>query len=78
MAHIHFNFFSLVYLTLTVSFRPSHDRLWELGQESMPYIAITETGQIDITNFRNFDWQKNSETTPNYETRSYKLEDLKL
>lgn len=70
-------FASLVYLILVVAFQPSHDRNWELGQEKLPYIAIDESNKITISNFRNFDWQKNGETTANYETRTFSLNDMK-
>jgi hypothetical protein len=69
-------FASLVFLLLQLVFRPSHDRNWELGQEKLPYIAIDESNEITITNFRNFDWQKEGETTPDYETRTYSLDEI--
>jgi hypothetical protein len=66
-----------MYLILFMVFRPSHDRAWELGQEALPQITIDENDVITITNFRNFDWQKDGGATPRYETRTYALDTLK-
>jgi hypothetical protein len=68
--------FGVLYLVLYASFRPSHERTWELGQEALPYIEVKENGEITVTNFRNFDWQKEGSTTPRYETRTYSLDTL--
>ncbi len=68
--------FSVLYLVLYASFRPSHERAWELGQEVLPSIEVKENGEITVTNFRNFDWQKEGSTTPRYETRTFSLDTL--
>ncbi len=67
----------VLYLLLIILVRPSHDRMWELGQEALPAITIKDSGEITITNFRNFDWQKEGSTTPRYETRTYTLDTIK-
>ncbi len=66
----------VLYLILWIVFRPSHERTWEQGQEALPQIAIEQNGHITITNFRNFDWQKEGTTTSRYETRTYALDTL--
>jgi Domain of unknown function (DUF4105) len=66
----------VVYLVLVAIFRPSHDRVWELGQENLPQITIDANNEIVINNFRNFDWQKDGVTKPRYETRTYSLDAL--
>lgn len=65
------------YLALQLLFQPSHNRDWELGQEVLPKISLTETGEVTIEGFRNFDWLVPEEDTiPNYETRQFNLEDI--
>lgn len=68
--------FVIFYLALVTSFRPSHDRKWELGMEELPYITLNDEGIITIDNFRNFDWQKDDSTVPNYETRQFNINDM--
>lgn len=37
--------------------KPSHDREWEVGQEKLPHIKISNS-LITVDNFRNFTWKK--------------------
>jgi hypothetical protein len=61
---------------LTIIFRPSHDRVWELGQEKLPHIILQDTNTIVIENFRNFDWQEEGVAEPRYETKVFSLSSL--
>ncbi len=63
------------FLVLQIIFRPSHDRVWELGHESLPSIAIRGDG-VTIDNYRNFVWTGPLTAVSNYETRSFKLNEI--
>lgn len=66
---------AFVFQSLQIIFRPSHDRVWELGHEALP--SITTSGDdVTIDNYRNFKWSGPLTATPNYETRSFKLSDI--
>lgn len=60
--------FVLFFLLLTIVFRPSHNREWELGQETLPYIHMNDEGIATIEGFRNFNWQDELLAIPRYET----------
>lgn len=67
----------LMYLGLVLLFRPSHDRIWELGQEALPHITYTATSSnITIENYRNFAWTGTKSATTTYETRTFDLDKL--
>lgn len=66
---------TVFYVALVILFRPSHDRVWELGQEALPYIRM-EGDAVTITNFRNFDWQGEGKAVVRYETRTFSLSAL--
>lgn len=66
---------AFVFLSLQIIFRPSHDRVWELGHEALPSITISGDN-VTIDNYRNFKWSGPLTATPNYETRSFKLSDI--
>ncbi len=63
------------WIILTVTFRPSHNRDWEVGQEELPKIEI-ENEKIVIENFRNFDWKSEYNVEKRYEKRTFNLNDL--
>lgn len=65
----------VMYLVPVVSFRPSHDRDWELGQERLPHFNF-EGNQLTIENFRNFDWKGEGIANVRYETRVFDLRDI--
>jgi hypothetical protein len=69
-------FFVLFYLTLVIIFQPSHNRIWELGQEKLPHIIFGKNGLITIDDFRNFDWQIDGTAVPKYEIRTFNMDDL--
>lgn len=66
---------SVAYGVLFVVFRPSHDRMWELGQERLPHITFAGD-VVTIENFRNFDWRKEGGAEVRYETRTFPLSAL--
>lgn len=66
----------LIFLMLTIIFRPSHNREWELGQETLPYIHMSEEGVVTIEGFRNFNWQDELRAIPQYEIRTFTLDDI--
>lgn len=81
MRKIHLNKFTkfLIYLVsgilvawviLVIVFRPSHDREWEFGQESLPRFVEQGDGTFSVENFRNFDWNDDGSGVLNYETRT--------
>src|SRR3989338_551769 len=66
----------LVFLAaLNLTFRPSHDRIWEPGHEALPHINI-EDGLVTITNYRHFKWTGALEATRDYETKSFPISDI--
>ncbi len=68
---------AIIYLTLLIVFRPSHDRDWELGHEALPHILYSATSsQITIENYRNFNWTAVKSADVSYETRTYNLDDI--
>lgn len=66
----------VMYLVLVVSFRPSHDRDWELGQERLPRFTFQDE-QLTIENFRNFDWKGEGIANVRYETRVFDVRDIR-
>lgn len=65
------------YLILVISFRPSHDRDWELGHEQLPKIEYSDTSsEITIQNFRNFEWTGKKEAVVNYEDKNFDLNEM--
>lgn len=71
-----FLFWGIFHIGMTLAFQPSHDRVWELGQETLPQIHFKEDGLVTIDGFRNFDWQANASTSSNYESRTFALDNL--
>ncbi|MCA9359161.1 DUF4105 domain-containing protein [Candidatus Kaiserbacteria bacterium] len=66
-----------IYLILVIAFRPSHDRDWELGHESLPQITYSATSSnFSIKNFRNFDWTGAKEAEIVYQDRSFDMADM--
>lgn len=63
---------SVVYLILIVTFRPSHDRDWELGHEQLPqFIFSNLDSEVTINNFRNFNWTDTISAEVEYKTRVF-------
>jgi hypothetical protein len=68
---------AICYALLVVTFRPSHDRDWELGHEALPHITYSPTStMVTIENFRNFAWTDVMAAQTRYETRTFDLEKL--
>lgn len=71
--------FSIVIIFLLtvffIAFQPSHDRDWELGQEQLPRFVFHEN-ILTIENFRNFDWQSETDAVSYYEKRTFNLVDI--
>lgn len=67
--------FLVAYGILFFAFRPSHDRVWELGQERLPHITFAGD-VVTIESFRNFDWRKEGGAQVRYETRTFSLSTL--
>src|SRR3989344_3216567 len=66
----------LVFLAaLNLTFRPSHDRIWEPGHEALPHINI-EDGLVTITNYRHLKSTRALKPTRNYETKSFPISDI--
>lgn len=65
----------IIFISLQLFFRPSHDRTWELGHESLPHIAIVDE-YVKIDNYRNFTWTGPLTASSTYETRSFALNDI--
>lgn len=63
------------FIALNLIFRPSHDRVWEIGHEQLPAISVTND-LVTIENYRYFKWTGPFEATPNYETRQFLLSDI--
>ncbi len=61
-----------LHLILLIVFRPSHDRVWELGQEKLPHFLVSGDS-VTIENFRNFDWREDKSADIRYETRDFDL-----
>ena len=67
----------IVYIVLILIFRPSHNRVWELGQEALPHITYaTTSSNIKIENYRNFTWTDTKNATALYENRTFNLEEM--
>jgi len=66
----------LFYIVMLLLFRPSHVRVWDLGMEELPNILFADDGMVTIENFRDFDWQKDGSTVPNYETREFHIDNM--
>lgn len=71
--------FSIVIIFLLtvffIAFQPSHDRVWEMGQERLPHFVFHGDSLI-IENFRNFDWHDETSANERYETRTFNLADI--
>ena len=66
----------LVFLVaLNLTFRPSHDRVWEPGHEALPHINVVND-LVTITNYRHFKWTGALEATRDYETKSFPISDI--
>ncbi|OGD67050.1 hypothetical protein A2442_00285 [Candidatus Campbellbacteria bacterium RIFOXYC2_FULL_35_25] len=65
----------LVFMTIILLRKPSHDRSWEEGQEQLPKIDVVDN-TISITNFRDFIWKEDGSVDKNYITQEYKLSDI--
>ncbi len=66
----------VMFVTLNILFRPSHDRNWELGQEELPHIICSDNGKFTIENFRNFNWNEDGTSDINYENKFYDINTL--
>jgi hypothetical protein len=66
----------MVFTTWILVQKPSHDRVWELGQDALPYIT-TEGNDITITNLRDFAWTGPFEAERSYTTGTFRLDELK-
>lgn len=68
---------SLVFIFIFIiqSRTPSHERVWEIGQEKHPTVAIT--GELlTITNFRDFTWHGEFEADVIYQTKTFDLSQI--
>lgn len=68
---------SLIFILIgLVLFRkPTHNRVWELGQEKLARIEI-KNSRAKIINFRNFDWMGNNLANINYSQEIFDLEKI--
>jgi len=60
----------LIFVYVIVSRTPSHDRVWEVGQERNPTVSFTD-GQFTIENFRDFTWTGELEADGVYRTKTF-------
>lgn len=56
--------------------KPSHNRNWELGQEKLPQIEISNS-KVVVNNFRNFDWKSNTVAKVNYSQEDFDFDKFK-
>jgi len=54
---------------------PSHDRVWEIGQERMPVVTVTDT-ELTVENFRDFTWTGEFEANGLYRTKTFDITKL--
>lgn len=65
------------YVVLVLLFRPSHDRVWQLGHEMLPHIVYSATSSlVTIENYRDFDWSSTVDADVQYVTRTFDLDQL--
>ncbi len=67
---------ALVFLGWWSSLRPSHDRQWDASVAVLPR-AVCRDDVVTIENVRNNEYRSFDDFTARYETRSYRLENLK-
>lgn len=65
----------LVFFAVVMFKKPSHNRNWEVGQEKLPKINIVGN-DIEISNFRDFIWNKDGSVDNSYVTKKYELNEL--
>jgi hypothetical protein len=68
---------AIILFFLALQFKnPSNDRIWELGQDQLPYISISGN-DIVVKNLRDFRWGKTAEETEaSYLVKHYRLNEL--
>jgi hypothetical protein len=65
-----------VFLLWWVRLRPSHDREWEPSVAVLPR-ATRDGDVVTFENVRNFEYRSLADYTPRYETRAYRLSNLR-
>ena len=65
-----------LFLVWWIRLKPSHDRGWEPAVAVMPR-ATRDVEAVTIENVRNFEYRSLDDFTPRYETRTYRLSNLR-
>jgi hypothetical protein len=65
-----------LFLAWWLRLKPSHDRAWEPAVAVLPR-ATREGDAVTIENVRNFEYRSPDDFTPHYETRTYRLPNLR-
>lgn len=66
---------SIAWTAFVFATEPSHDRVWEIGQEELPRFMIGGD-RLRVDHFRNFHWTSATAADVRYETRYYDLRTL--
>lgn len=67
----------VIYVVLVLTFRPSHNRAWELGHEQLPHIVYSATSSwVTIESYRDFSWTGVKEAVVRYETQTLDLDTI--
>lgn len=67
--------FIVILIVVILIRKPTHNRVWELGQEKLARIEI-KNSRAKIINFRNFDWTGNNLANINYGQEIFDLEKI--
>jgi Domain of unknown function (DUF4105) len=67
---------AILFLIWWLRQKPSHDREWDAAVAVLPRTVLAEEA-VTIENVRNFDYQSLDEFAPRYETRIFRLANLK-
>jgi hypothetical protein len=65
-----------IFLTWWLKQKPSHDRDWDPAVAVLPR-AVRKRDEVTIENVRNFEYRSLDDFTPRYESRTYRLANLK-
>lgn len=61
---------------LWAGIQPSNERNWAPEVKNIPWAEVTDDGTATIHNVRNFRYRSESDFDPNYDTRTFKVQEL--
>lgn len=64
-----------IFIFIILSRTPSHERVWEIGQERTPTVTVTDD-ELTVQNFRDFTWTGELEADGLYRTKTFTISDL--